>query len=477
MKKIAAISLLYLLVVFPLYSQNEVDALRYSQIYYGGTARFSAMGGAFGSLGGDFSALSTNPAAIGIYKSSEITISPANYFMVTRSEYSNMRSDDLDYNFNVGNAGFVFAFIPKKSTSFKAVQFGFGINRLNNFNSRVTFEGPNASSSILDDYRNTAEGTVPSELDPFTTQLAFNTYLIDTLGSLTHYYSAVPFAGTQQSKTINTSGSINEMLLSIGANYNDVLYFGASIGFPMIRYFEETYYEERDIADTMPDFKKMSNTGFLETHGSGFNFKFGLIYRPANWVRIGAAIHTPTFYSMSDQWNSSMESKFHNGDQYYATSPQGSFRYELNTPFRAMGSIGFVIGKVALLSGEYEYVDYRQARLHSPTYRFQQENSAMDTKYTMQHNVRAGVEFRVGIVSLRGGYTYSSSPFASKADNDGQRHSANGGIGFKLKRFFIDLSYTYLMTKEYYYLYPSNPLVALNRYHAHNIQATLGVKF
>lgn len=41
-------------------AQNEVDALLFSQSVYQGTARSMAMGGAFGALGADFSALSTN---------------------------------------------------------------------------------------------------------------------------------------------------------------------------------------------------------------------------------------------------------------------------------------------------------------------------------------------------------------------------------------------------------------------------------
>lgn len=476
MKKLLLLSFALILCInYSLNAQNEADALRYSQLYYGGTARSVSMGGAFGVLGGDFSSLSMNPAGIGIYKSSEITFTPSNYFAFVKTAYNNTNTDDLDYNFNISNAGFVFAFKPKKQEQWKNIQFGFGMNRLNNFNQNIYIKGNNNDNSMLDDFLAKATGNAPDYLDPFSGQLAFNTYLLDTVGGLTQYKSAIPYGGTQQSKNVNINGSINELLLSIGANYNDRLYVGASIGFPMIRYIENSTYEEFDVADTIPDFRKMTYNNFLETHGTGFNFRFGLICRIADWVRVGASIHTPTFYSMNDKWNSYMEASYDNGQRYTSVSPDGEFDYELTTPFRANGGLAFVIGKYALISGEYEYVDYRGAKLHAPSYRFNTENKAIDKFYTFQSNVRAGFEVKVQSVSIRGGYTYSSSPYASKV-NDGEKHSFNGGLGFRINKFFLDLAYSYAMSKEKYYLYTSVPY-ALNDITNHTALITFGIKF
>ena len=41
-------------------------------MFYGGTARFMSMGGAFTALGGDISTLSQNPAGIGVFRTSEM---------------------------------------------------------------------------------------------------------------------------------------------------------------------------------------------------------------------------------------------------------------------------------------------------------------------------------------------------------------------------------------------------------------------
>ena len=53
------------------FSQSQLDAFKYSQTELNGTARYLGMGGAFGALGGDISAMNTNPAGLAIYKSSE----------------------------------------------------------------------------------------------------------------------------------------------------------------------------------------------------------------------------------------------------------------------------------------------------------------------------------------------------------------------------------------------------------------------
>ena len=52
------------------FSQSQLDAFKYSQTELNGTARYLGMGGAFGALGGDISAMNTNPAGLAIYKRS-----------------------------------------------------------------------------------------------------------------------------------------------------------------------------------------------------------------------------------------------------------------------------------------------------------------------------------------------------------------------------------------------------------------------
>jgi hypothetical protein len=476
MKKIVFLSMLFSLITFGSISQNQTDAFRYSQIIYGGTARSTAMGNAFGSLGADFSSLTINPAGIGLYKKSEFSITPSIYIGSTSSDYLNKVGNDLKYNFNLNSAGLVISFNARegvKSAGWKGVQFGLGFNRLNNYNNRVLIEGTNDKNSIVDDFLQKANGVQPQDLNSYDALLAFNTYLIDTSGGKTKYKSIAPFGGVTQSKSIETYGSMNEFLLTFGGNYNDRIYIGATVGFPFLRYFENSIYREK--ADTIPNYKNMTYRQNLETHGYGFNFGIGVIYRIADWVRIGGAFHTPTFFSMNDKWRNSIESNVY-GTDYSSSSPNGRFNYQLNTPLRAIGSLSFIIGKYALISADYEYLDYGTARLRSSDYDFFDENSAIRNDYAQQHNIRAGFEVKFDPISIRGGYILNMNPYKSDI-NDGTRNSFSGGIGLRTKYFYFDIAYVYSQIVEDYYLYSSVPTPSVNKSVFNNILATVGVKF
>ena len=109
MKRFAIIPLFAAVLQSSITAQNDADALRYARTFYSGTARFNAMGGAFGTLGADFSTASTNPAGLGLYSMSEITVTPAFYIGRTSSEYYPVTGIDTRFNFNLSNAGFVIA--------------------------------------------------------------------------------------------------------------------------------------------------------------------------------------------------------------------------------------------------------------------------------------------------------------------------------------------------------------------------------
>jgi hypothetical protein len=145
MKKILIITAA-LAASLSLNAQNEVDALRYSQLIPGGTARFNSLAGAFGALGADFSTLSTNPAGLGVYKQSEFSFTPSLYLGKTTSTYQTKTGEDLKYNFNLGNTGLVMVMPAGKAlreSGWRNIQFGVGLNRLNNYNNRMLIEGFN----------------------------------------------------------------------------------------------------------------------------------------------------------------------------------------------------------------------------------------------------------------------------------------------------------------------------------------------
>ncbi len=483
MKTTGKISLTVLALIFSItiFSQNEVDALRYSRLTHGGTARFMSMGGAFSSLGADFSVLSSNPAGIAVYKRSELMFSPGLNLSQTEATYLGTTADDFKYNMNLTNFGMVFVNSLGSSAAtapeWKNVQFGFGVNRLQNFNNRTVIEGINENGSILDVYHSYAQGTPFNQLNPFDTELAFNTYLLDTIGFANNYIQA-HYGGATQRKTITTSGGINEMVLTLGGNYNDKLYVGATIGVPFIRYEEISSHQEIDERDTLANFKSLAINDELNTYGTGINFKLGLIYRITDWVRISGAFHTPTFFSLTDEWQRSMSSDLEGLGKYSDKSPRGRYEYSLMTPMRIMGGLAFVIAQRGTISAEYELVDYSEARLSekSVSGSFFDQNQAIRDKYTASGNLRVGAEWVFMPFSIRAGYALYGTPFKNNL-NDESEQLISGGIGIREKNYYIDFGYVNSSVKSDYYLYPNVVEAANTTTTRHMFVATVGFKF
>ena len=75
-----------------------------------GTARYRAMSGAFGALGGDMSATEINPAGIAVFLKSEFSASLNSRSQSINSNYYGTNTT-IDNNFaNLSQAGLVFSF-------------------------------------------------------------------------------------------------------------------------------------------------------------------------------------------------------------------------------------------------------------------------------------------------------------------------------------------------------------------------------
>jgi hypothetical protein len=486
MKKIFAIIILATITIAGI-AQNENDALRYSRLSYGGTARFMGLGGAFGALGADFSTLSQNPAGIGLYRKSEFTITPQLITASTDAEFFGQTNSDSKYNFNLGNVGMVMNLNlgGNRDASFlKYVNFGFGMNRVANFNNRMIIGGFNDQSSLLTQYmyeaNNNGEPLSADELDQFGSQLAYNTDVLVYDSSANEYWVDAPNGGILQRKISETWGTINEMVLSAGANFGDKLFLGATVGFPYIRYEEDSRLTETDSKGDISYFKSFTKHDNLVTRGSGINAKIGMIYRPVDFLRIGFAVHTPTsFNEMEDEWYSTVESEFDNGQSYSKTSQTGRFNYKISTPLRLMGNIGLIIGQNGLISADYEYLDYSTARLRSSSYGFYDENDIIRTNLAPAHNVRLGAEWKYQILSLRGGFGYYGSPYVKNLNvNDGSKKTISCGIGVHEQGYFVDLAYVHSWMSDDYYLYDASLVPAASTTLQQNYFAvTLGFRY
>lgn len=485
MKKILYIVFVSLLISNYLLAQNEVDALRYSQNFYGGTARAVSMGSAFGALGGDFSCLSTNPAGIGVYRKTELTFTPSLFYASNKSTYLGSDFSDYKYNFNLNNFGFVAAFNSGEDKGWVNLNIGFGYNRLNNFHRNVLIKGVNDNNSMTDYFALRANGQTPDDLisdgSYFNEGLAWDAYLINPDTSINNlYHSAFNKYGEIQRKSIKSEGSLGEYLFSMGANYSHKFYLGGTIGIQSVKFEENSVYKEIDEENVINNFSSFTFNQHLKTSGAGFNFKLGTIFRPVDWVRFGFAVHTPTLLVLEDVYSNSIESDLEDTTLSF-NSKEGKYMYELSTPLKAMGSLAFVIKKVALISVDYEFIDYSTARLRADDYDFYDENNNIQMNYTAASNIRAGAEYRFENYSFRGGYSIYGNPFnTSNMDNNTTRTSYSLGFGIREENFFFDLAFVHSLSKEKYYLYdpnmvkndPANITTTNNQ-----VLATFGFKF
>jgi len=472
-------------------AQNENDALRYSRLSYGGTARFLGLGGAFGAVGADFSTLSQNPAGLGLYRKSEFTITPQLNTASTEAEFFGEKNSDNKYSFNLGNVGLVMNWNiggNRESSILKYLNFGFGMNRLANFNNRMIIDGFNNQSSLLTQYlyeaNNDGNPLDYDHLNPFGSQLAYNTDVLVYDSASQDYWIDAPEGGIDQRKTIESWGTINEMVLSTGANFSDKLYIGATIGFPYIRYEEDSRLTETDSKGNIDYFKSFTKHDHFETRGTGVNFKAGIIYRPIDFLRIGFAVHTPTYYNdMTDEYYSEMTSEFDQAKGLSSTSPDGSYNYKINTPMRLMGNVAFIIGQNGLISADYEYLDYSTARLRTTSGAdnddFYYVNEAIRTKLAPAHNFRVGGEWRYEIVTLRGGFGYYGSPYVNDLNkNDGSKKTLSCGIGIHDQGYFVDFAYTHAWMSDDYYLYDISLVPAASTAVQQNyFSVTLGFRY
>ncbi len=472
-------------------AQTIDEALWYSRLFYGGSARFQAMGGAFTALGGDLSVLSQNPAGLGIYRSMELSLSPQMYYNKSVTDYNNTESNEYSYKFNLNQAGFVFPLISKEGTEgLSGLNLAYSFNRTNNFNENTVIRGVNTSSSMADYWAAAGEGIHFSELDG-APGAAFEVWLLDTLGGSGGYSYGTTFSqygdntnstyGQTLRRVINHEGYAAEHAFSVSANIGHKLYVGATLGINKIDSYSTYEHTETDNDNLIFDFNNFTYRDVVETSGRGYSFKLGVIMRPVKILRLGLAFHTPTVYRLDEYYYDDIRSEFDNGDSYNWENEPYRFSYTLTTPLRAMAGAALQLGKSGLLSADYEFVDYRMARFSraSDDYSYYDENQGIKDIYDMAHNLRFGAEYRLNPVYFRGGYALYGSPFVkgeANADNIQVVYSA--GLGLRQRNFSFDVSYALRSNQQMYFMYNlQNVNPAEISYNRHMVTATLGLRF
>lgn len=500
-----------------IFAQEPADALRYSWFVQGGTARAKAIGGAMGSLGGDITATFVNPAGLGFYKTGDFVMTPAFNLLNSKASYFGHDEKDNKNNIAFGTTGLVIGgSSSRESRKSRSSAFSIAINRTADFNSNILYRGINTQSSysqkFLDEIQNNnlKDANAVAQNFPFGTSLAFNTFWIDTInGGLPGNYQfqsrSVPLlpTGLIQENSIASKGGITDFALAAAINYNDKFYMGFTLGFSYLNYERTSNFTEADATDNPNNkFDYATITEYLKTNGAGVNLKAGIIYKPAESIRLGLAIHSPTFYQMTDRFNTSIttNTESYEGEQtqssdVFTNGQDGQFKYWLLNPYRIIGSVSYVLHEVedvrqqkGFISADIEYVNHKASSFStdpddnsssSKTY-LKSLNRSIDNAYKGAINLRLGGELKFTTLMARLGASYYGNPYKNLNGEKGNRFQLSGGLGYRDKGFYVDVAYVYTTGKDVnfpYRLQNASYSGAVLRNVGGNAIATIGFKF
>jgi hypothetical protein len=535
MKKTYIIAILTLMASLPMMAQGVMDAVTLSSNQLKGSARYSAMAGAFGSLGGDISSIRQNPAGIGVYRSSELAVTAGFNFYENRVTTSTHNSRNNDFYFTGDNMGVV-GVINFREGLLRNLNFGFAYNNIMSFDNAYRADWSNIGSSLtqLMASRATSYNCDPGILDygnqhnpyydqPWLPTLAYNTNLIyySPSSSSPHRYQPIFDGATSAGNAylINyTSGGVDEYDFNISGNVSDMLYWGVTLNVTNISYHQESYYGEDLYNITVKD-NSMSNSNpdntdgfyelknYLHSKGYGMGAKIGIIYRPVNYLRFGVAFHSPTFFSMTDTYSAAVEYRFDNvnGRTLSGSSSEsenqtdiGSFDYQFNTPWHVIGSISAVIGKWGIISADYEYTANKDMYYSDIYSNYDYTNECISNQLQGIHSFRLGAEYRVTpSFSVRAGYSFESAPLKDEyfegmftpqiAEGTichyqvpGEVNNITCGLGYRINNISIDAAYVYRQQDFSIFAYEgidrsmTSTIMSLDN---HSIKLSLGYRF
>ena len=454
-------------------AQSETDVLRYSQTFMKGSARFTAMGGAFGALGGDMSSFMINPAGVGVYRSSEFSFSTGISNSNQKIDYRGTRSFDGHTSVNIGNAGVVLNFFNKPDNGLRNFNLGIAYNRVNDFNQNTFLTGINKDNSITDYFAESTYGIKRSELLserpfdsnlPWNSILAWKTYLIDPLnetdGNIEYRSPLKQDDVVFQDQWEEIRGFNDVVNIAFGGNVMDVVYVGGSLNVTNVNYHSSKTYHEQAAEGNQSSFNELNFDEIYNAYGTGVSLGLGVILKPVQFLRVGVAYQSPTWNSIDEDYSAYMNSKFiipnESGFAEYDT-PINTFSYRISSPQRLTGSLGFVLGNVGIISADVDWVNYAGMRIHgSNSYRklFSDINNAVENSYRNTVNARLGGELKLDKFALRAGYQYYQNPYKKDFINsDNATNVYSAGFGYRTRSFFFDFAYSLMTMKNGYSLY------------------------
>ncbi|BEG98170.1 TonB-dependent receptor [Bacteroides sedimenti] len=509
-------------------AQTIYDAAKFSGKDLNGTARFVGMGGAMGALGGDISTIGVNPAGIGLFRSHDLMTTFGFNYTTSESNFNGTTINTDKYRGSFDNIGFVYSSKIGNQTALKYVNFGFNYHKAKSFNRNFEMGGNLGGLSQTDQMANLSRDLVGGDmsLDYLNSNSADAGWLsiLGWNGCLIHptsksgEYIGFPADDPSGSYRSWERGGIDAYDFNLSFNFNDRVYLGFTVGAYDLNYTKNTLYSEYFPSSPVVDngyFLQNSDYSYsleslMRTTGTGVDFKAGIIFRPVedSPFRIGAAIHTPTFYDLT-LYNSAILTSdadvnkddyivpvnSYKIDTYKEIAGDAVTQYKLRTPWKYNLSMGYTIGSNVALGAEYEYQDYSTAKLsYYDDVNMKGENSMIKDYLKGVSTLRLGAEVKlVPEFAIRAGYNYSNAAYASDAykslplnsvrtdtdfSNEKSINNYTLGLGYRSGNFYADLAYQYSAYKEDFYPFDKIDLskTAVNN-DKQQVILTLGVRF
>jgi len=450
------------------FAQSAGEVMSFTRSSTFGSARSVAMGNATTAVGADVFNAAQNPAGLGLFRKSTITLTPSIDFIGAKTNYLGQTERGSRGNFGLDQIGFAVNNRLRASISgasgWKSLTYGFFYTKTNSFQSNVRVQTGNSKNSLLDYFTADANSYGLNKLDPLGSQLAYDSYLLFQNPNGLFLNDTYGNGQMQQSISREIRGSQSEYNISLGANYNDKLYLGASIGLPVFRYENTEVTQERDAANNYYPTKDFTYTRTITDRGTGINGRFGAIFAPVPLFRIGLSLLTPTFYSVSDQAQATLVANYDTAivqgqSSFSAASQLNQFNYKLTNPFKATLGLVKLFKENALLSADLDYLDYSTTAMRAKGYAdfAGNINDSIAHLYGPAFNLRLGGEYRVGSMAFRAGYAHYGSPFNSNLDNMGGPQaiqSISMGIGMREQSGgFLDITLVDEWQKAFTYPY------------------------
>ncbi|WP_300905022.1 transporter [uncultured Alistipes sp.] len=483
--------------------QMPADLAQLSQTHAFGTARAMGMGGAFVSLGADLTSMTLNPAGLGMYRRNEITLTPLVSLSSASTGGTSEWLDNSRSRFSLANLGVALNLYENPKRGLVSLTLGIGVNRVADFNTRYSFSSESRYDSgtgqlmptIADIFGQqlgqagiwpAANGSLGYNADPafWPAILGYNGYMLNVENNGREDLWVPSYIGHNasvgHSMDVVHSGSINEFSLSVGGNVNNIVYFGASLGVQSVRRTSRVTYQEEYLypgsdgvaldRDGRPleaqlDYASLQQRQTLS--GAGVNFKLGVTVRPVAGLRLGAAFHTPTYYSLSQLYRGDIETygrnnTTHEGQESFDSTPvqrdEGSSSWNFTSPARLLLGASYTFGRFAIVSVDYERAWYNGMRVKNlPDVGMSRDFYKADFKrnFCATNTLRAGIEVRpVPFVALRAGAGYTGSMFR---DREAQINSPavyetryfTAGAGVNLSRTTtLDVAYQWVDQKQ-----------------------------